>query len=202
MEKLIDFCFKGDRTYVHGTDMLNTFIREAHLPAEFHQAPLDFTIHKIARHKLILVFPDSVSSNLEPHANLYVSAGDSRLRYAYVESDQAVDCRYEYDEDSIVRAADYSVEAKEIALSNFDNYTTIEKIVALNKGLLQRLFPGAPGKWYFTRIRLSSIVWLNDNATGGKPIRLAFRKNFNFKLTASRIFIDGNEVGEINFSLV
>lgn len=200
MEKLIDFCFKGDRTYVHGTDMLNTFIREADLATDFQQASLDFTIHKIARHKLILVFPDAVSAEMEPHANLYVSAGDTRLRYTYVESDQEVDCRYEYDEDSIVRAADYNGEGKEITLSEFDKYTTIEKIVALNKGLLQKLFPGVPGKWYFTRIRLSSIDCLNEAATA--PIKVAFRKNFNFKLTASRIFIDGNEVGEINFSLV
>ena len=51
----LKFCFKGSRTYIHGTDIYNTVINL--LRKEFAgNTGIDLTFHNIANHNLNLTF--------------------------------------------------------------------------------------------------------------------------------------------------
>jgi hypothetical protein len=66
----------------------------------------------------------------------------------------------------------------------------------MNKKYLQLLFPGAPGKWVFTRIDLKK------NHMERKDLGLIFKHNMNFRLTKSNICLGGEKIGDLYFSLV
>jgi hypothetical protein len=199
MREDLRFCFKGDRNYVHGTDIFNAahkfFIdKEKEKPTN-----IEMSIHKVVRQNMTLVFKEEISASEMPVVHFMFSGSRDAVNIVLVENEEKIECNYEYDEDNIVAAAYYNEVEKAIILPKYEQYTIIEKIVALNKGLLQRIFPDVKGKWYFTKIKIASGD-VNSNDPG--EIRLYFKKNLNFKLTQSSISIGEKLVGNIYFSLV
>ena len=198
----VPFCFKGSRDYVHGTDMFNKIIELN--KACFNGAEvidIDMTVRSIARTNMNMFELQSFSndSTTPINANFSINANGNRIHVLLVENGDAIDCRYEYNEEEIEHAAVIDIEEKTITLSNFSKYTLIEKIVAINKKLLNSLFPNHGGKWYFTKIKLRE---LNLNTPDSATIKLVFKKNMDFKLTDTVIMIDNKQTGNIYFSLI
>lgn len=189
-EKL-KFCFKGNRNYVHGTDMFNNLINI--LGKDIIN--IDFMIYKKTDKNIILSDSKAKLSDNVIFKFLYLKKGQEKLVYG-LETDEKLNCRYDYDEESIVKVAKIDIPNKSIILDKKTKYSFIENVVAINKYLLNSLFIDKKGKWYFTRIQLKGI------SKEYLPLKLVFKNSFNLKLTKTEILTDNKKIGYIYFSLV
>jgi hypothetical protein len=193
----LEFCFKGDRTYVHGTDIYNKIIKNL-AQKEVDYINIDFSFHGVVKNNILI---SSIKPEDEESLKLvykYVDKEKQKRIFYGVETNEIITCRYKYPEEDIFSVCHIDKEKEQIELSLNTSYSFIENIVAMNKFLLEQLFPDAKGKWYFTRLQLSEIIDENSEY----PLRLRLKNNFNFKLTKSEIFLHDKLVGFIYFSLV
>jgi len=188
--KKLSFCFKGSRTYIQGPDIMSALLEcfEGKDVAE-----IDVKFHGVSESNLSLVAGDE-ATGAKVNISLRVD-GEEKL-FQMIESDEAIDCRYEYDEDALVRHCQLDLENKQVHLSGVTGYSFYENFVAMNKHLLQSLYPEEQGKWYFTRIEQAKQV--SDEAL----ITVKLIKNFNFRLTKSDILLEGQKLGSVYFTMV
>jgi hypothetical protein len=195
----IDFCFKGERDYVHGTDIFNKIMQVVGQRNQFEQ--VDMVIRGVACHNMDLYPEADAPADQAANVTISLNGGGARIGLVLLENHKLIHCRYAYPEHEIISAAKLDNEKQEIELHDFPGYTIIEKIVALNKGLLHGLYPDAPGKWYFTRIRISAYQ-LFGSQEDDVTLLLRLKQNLQFKLTNTMFYINDLFAGNIYFSLV
>lgn len=193
----VQFCFKGTRNYIHGTDIFDKCLA---LVSGSDGVPerVDMSIHSIIRNQLAVV-PMNVTKGKFQVNFTCVTAGEARTVYL-METDEPVNCRYSYEEDDIVKMAVIDQTAPSISVAGLPEFSFIEKAVALNKALLTAIYKNTPGKWYFTRIKLHDISFIDK--TGDIDMKVALRRNLDFKITDSIVSVEGKDIGNIYFSLV
>lgn len=189
-------CFKGGRNYLHGTDIVWSLMCSLDSLA---QVKLDIKFHGISHHQLRWIEVDEVELDEAAKVTGVLELKDKKVRFKFLESDMPVTCKNYYDESAIVASCDVNLQNRAIILTRSVNANVIEKIVAMQKSLLQSLFPDIVGKWYFTRLEVSDLGALSL-ASG--QLELKFIKNFNFRLTKSDIFFGQKHLASIYFSLV
>lgn len=194
----LHFCFKGNRTYVHGTDIFNKSLTLFKQLGYKEIKKTDIVFHDIARKNLTFL-PEDEAEKENIKVTFKFESVNGIHRFVAIENGFDVDCRYEYPEENIVRASIIDIENKTMTLEESLEFSFIEKIVAMNKGLLEKLFKDVDGKWFFTRLQLNELA---DNINMESKIILTFKSNFNFKLTKTVITVDDKEIGFIYFSLV
>jgi len=190
----LNFCFKGSRTYVHGTDIFNKLIEV--FKNEIKNEKIDLSFHGIARTNINLVEQKPENEDLLKFVLKYNSIDEDRKVLYGIENESLVECRYEYPEEDICNLSILDLESQKVTLEKDSSFTFVENTVAINKYLLENLFPNENGKWYFTRFQLNKIP---ENIY---PLRLELKANFNFKLTKTEIFVNNQSIGFIYFSLV
>jgi hypothetical protein len=198
----IHFCFKGERDYVHGTDIFNKTMQAVashDQGSQFDQ--VDMVIRGITRHHMDLYAETDAPADKAAKVTISLNAGNERIGLVLMENDESIQCNYAYAEHEIISAAKLDKGKQQIELNNFSGHTLIEKIVALNKGLLHGLYPEAPGKWYFTRIKISAYK-LFGLAGDDVKLHLSLKQNLQFKLTNTIFYINDHFAGNIYFSLV
>ena len=182
--------FKGDRTYVHGSDIYNVIdriIRETDV--ESYLSHLAF--RQFGRRDCDLVWENPASSaRLIAQGSASVATG--RKPFWVVESDRPVDGRYPFDEGSVVAPA--LRHGNRIVLEKRSTCTTIEEVIALTKRLCYELAPDIDGKWLFGQLRLRRALpdeykKLEVNQTGEVARRF----------TVNEIVFDDVHVGDIRF---
>lgn len=194
-ETNLEFCFKGTRTYVHGTDIFNKL--SSQITHEKIIKNIDLSFHGIIRTNMFLTSHKPDDKELIKFIFKYVNFEDIKTTLFGIENNREIECRYEYPEESICQLGELNLENEEIVLKANSSYSFVENSVALNKFLLENLFQGAQGKWYFSRLQLTKIPQENTY-----PLRLVLKANFNLKLTKTEIFISNESIGFIYFSLV
>lgn len=198
--KDIEFQFKGERNYIHGTDMFNIMLDASAITNEISN--IRFTVHDFVHTPLCKLYRTTIKSELNEVA-------DIRARCQFEvngvthwlgliqnknTSDSFVAGRYSYDETKIVSLCD--LKGEQIKIQEQSPFTFIETVVAMNKYMHEQLFQGVSGKWIFARIDLDS------NCTARDKLELCFRHNMNYRLTKSDVLVDGVKIGDIYFSLV
>ena len=190
MTTKLNFCFKGARQYVHGTDIVATLLKTM---ADKSLTQIDLKFNGITKTNLDLVEgqeSDQAKVNIR-----WLEQGQEK-QYQLVENGELIDCRYEYNEDLIIEKNTLDLEAQTIHLNESTGFTLCENFVAMNKHLLQRLFPEEIGKWYFTRLEQTMLI--DDDAL----ISVKLIKNFNFRLTKSDILLNDETIGSVYFTMV
>lgn len=191
----LEFCFKGSRTYVHGTDIFNKVMEL--LTNDIKNEKIDLSFHGIAKTNMDLVTEKSENEEFLKFAFKFTRINGQRDVLYGIENSENIECRYEYPEDDICKLSTLNLELQEVLLEKDSSFTFIENTVALNKYLLEKLFPDINGKWYFTRFQINEVPNINHY-----PLKLVLKANFNFKLTKTEIFIGNKSIGFIYFSLV
>jgi hypothetical protein len=197
---LLNFKLKGNRDYVHGTDIYSKIME--HLNSEnFKVSNIDISFHKIATHNLKAeLYP---SNTINPGIKNLVSIFKftNNLTKPYIinlfETNVKVTESYAYDEEKIINAAILNKTDKSILLTSAIPYKNVEKIVSLNKALLTSLLSD-PGKWYFTRLTVGRDI----NQQTPVSINLKLIKNIGSKITKTLVLFDEKEQGHIYFSKV
>ena len=189
--------FKGDRDYLHGTDVL---------PIALHALSdgrplsgirdIDIAFHALARNGLTL--RADVPAAQEAKAQLACSIDGTRHKLFLVEDGRPVTQRSPYPEDQIVAATSIDAESHIATSKGVMPFTNIERWVAMTKALHQAVFPGAVGKWLFARGKFAAYV-----DAQGEPVEHQVRveSDFGGKLTRSTLRVDGHGIGEIYFAL-
>jgi len=198
LDKGLCFGYKGGRDYVHGTDIFNKLAGLFDLDS---QTPLSISFHKIIRSPSLLLSYSSRKQDLsegegEKVAHGFFDKGGERTHFVLAEVDPG-DCPGEsrpYDEQSIADRS--TIEGQRVLISDLGEYSFIENVVALNKHLLQTLFPDKDGKWLFTRVELEGVP--SDDGS----IELELLHNLNFKLTKTQVVCGGAPAGNIYFTMV
>lgn len=191
----LEFCFKGKRTYVHGTDIYNKMI--GLLNTTMRNEKFDLSFHGIAQKNMNLVTDKPENESTLKFVCKYLDDNNVQNILYGIENDVNIECNYKYPEEDICNLSKVNLEKKEVYLLKNTSFSFVENTVAINKYLLEKLFPKANGKWYFTRFQIKNIP--TDKMY---PLKLVLKANFNFKLTKTEIYIDDKSIGFIYFSLV
>ncbi|MCH3701432.1 hypothetical protein [Campylobacter lari] len=194
MLKELKFDFKENRNYIHGADIYNTILS---IYGDNIASNFELSFHNIAYNNLILT--DTKPDDLK----------DLRFICSFTAKDSLVYCLYgidnqfskptfsrSYPEENITKNTTINHNEKSIILNNASNFTYMEEIVALNKHLMNNIFPQIQGKWYFTKLQLQNIPLEKSY-----PIKIVFKSNFNFLIIKSEIYFDNKLLGFIYFSL-
>jgi len=187
------FCFKGSRTYVHGTDIYTQ------LTEYFGSGikKIDLAFHGITVKNLSFYETKTDDMDIKVTFRCQLENG-KRIKLFGIENNTNVNCRYEYMEEEIVRHSSVDRTTERISLITQTEYNFIEHIVAMNKALLENLYPDLNGKWYFTRLQLPYPAAMENI----NSLILEFKSNFQFKLTKTAIFVNNENLGYIYFSLI
>jgi hypothetical protein len=195
----LEFRFKGDRTYVHGTDMYNAMLGEllTSYPA-ITISPLRFTVHRPATlqcHLLVGEPGETLAKPASAVTELTTHVAEGRISAWLFEVDAPVTERYPYDEDRVETVC--ICHDSSIAIHQDSGYTPIETAVAMTKLLHRRLYPPDMGKWLFTRLELQRPL------AGADTSRFAihFLEDLGRgRLTKSKIQVGSERIGQIYFS--
>jgi len=195
-----NFKFKGDRNYIHGTDMYNHTLKQLVKAHEFNTSNrVRFSIHSIASRQCQLILGEPGESFSKPNnliADLVIETPEGPIAAMVVETDQPVTERYPYDEAKIESLCE--ITDQQIEIKGNSGYTPIEVAVAMNKQLHNHLLPHKDGKWFFTRIDLDRLLKKEHS----ENLTIVFKHNFNNRLTKSELLFRGESIGNIFFSLV
>lgn len=191
----LDFCFKGERDYVHGSDIFNK-LSDILQNSGIEKRSIDFSIHGISRSNLTITTekPDDLSSI--KFALKYAAENGSKGCLYGVENDRKIECRYAYPEEIIVEKIESGENVFEAELNEDSSFTFIENLLVLNKFLVNGIISNETGKWYFTKLQLKKNV-----SSDFLPLKLVFKNNFNYKFTKTEIFANSESVGFVYFSL-
>ncbi len=201
MKYSLNFKYKGSRTYLHGTDIFNEankLLREEHSLETINY--FDMLIPKIVKNNLdIEIYKiKKIKKNTDAAVSITFKENEDSYVCFLKETNRIVEKRDEYPEHDIIKKSKLNAEDKTIQLTSDSGFSNIENIIAMNKALLQAIYPTFKGKWLFTRIQLRSY----NHSIKFRNIKLKFLNNFNFKLTKSQIICDTNEIGFVYFSSI
>lgn len=200
-KKSVSFRFKGTRTYVHGTDIYNQlmpFLLE-HL-TDGPTPSVKLTIHGRTENHGDLWITDDPKRDGKPlgiKAELVLTSGEQNIFGWLTESSETITENYSYDEEAIRSRC--LVSGNTLKITEDPGFTPIEIIVAANKKLMESVFPGEQGRWFFTRLQLHQPLRRTD------PADLAIEYEMNLPgntLTRSRLRSKGELIGTIYFSAV
>jgi len=189
--------FKGDRDYLHGTDLL---------PAALHalsgERPLsaihdiDITFHALARAGLTL--QAEAPTGQEARAQLGCTIDGRRLKLFLVEDGRPITERRAYPEDRIVALTSIDAGSRAVTSTASMPFTNIERWIAMTKALHHEVFPDAGGKWLFVRGKFDAYL---DTQGDEVEHRVGIQSDFGGKLTRASLSVGGQGVGEIFFAL-
>jgi len=187
--------FKGDRHYIHGSDLFNASEAVAELVTGANDAyvsKLVFT--RFAYHQCELVLSSSATDDVSNQmgAGEFRMPDGSCMPFCLYEGDQAPLERTSYDEDGMVSAAICAEQA--VTLQVPIKYSSIEAVIALTKVLNYRLSPPKDGKWVFGKIELTQALPIPQSY-----ISITRIKSVPGRFSVNEINIDGATVGTIQF---
>ena len=165
----LDFCFKGNRKYVHGTDIAMKLIKSCADEVK----NIDIAFHAITVNNMC--FSTEKPEGKDVKVTFRCIQDENKVVLFGIENNTSIECRYEYFEESIVDNSIVDITEKSIILNTPTEYSFIEHIVAMNKSLLESIYTDINGKWYFTRLEQKYI--LPDDAL----ITVKLIKNFSFR---------------------
>lgn len=194
----LDLCFKGDRTYLHGTDVYEAGVSRLRDLYPRIDGRCRFTFHRVAKQPLAVVVAPFGPAGTRPEgcvAEMHVSGGADEASAWFVERDGAVGCRYDYDEDAVVR--DCTLRGNEISMGEPPPVRSIEALVAMTKRLHYALQKPERGRWLFVRLDLNRLLRADD----ARGMRVTLGTAARAALTRSDVSVRGEPLGSIFFSV-
>lgn len=190
---LLELEYKGNRSYLHGSDLYMQINEWAAGQYESTAYVRHLAFRNMAQHQCMLVLePPDASDHVIAKAVVMTKDGDKKIWL--IESEQAVTGRYDYDEESLVEKATLDVGGDTITLDQRIGFSVIEEIIALTKQLNNTLDPLEKGKWLFAQLDIDRP--LKENCF---QISIKRQQHIKGKFSVNTIMIDGNTNGKIRF---
>jgi hypothetical protein len=156
-----------------------------------------FLFHRIAKRPVEAVLgPLGAAARPEGCvAEMHVTGGADEASLWFVERGGTVDCRYDYDEDAVVR--DCVLRGNEISMGEAPPVRAVEALVAMTKRLHYAASKPDRGRWLFVRLDLKRLLRADD----ARGMRVTLGTAARTALTRSDIAVRGESVGSIFFSV-
>jgi hypothetical protein len=186
--------FKGNRTYLHGTDLFNLLVEVASLAQEPSASGIRLSIyHPMTRGVEAVLIPPGVQPDFHPAALLEFQRDSKRVVWAVRETpNDLIAERRLYDEELVTAGS--VLEAASILQPVPTGYSFIERVVALNKRLLDHARPEPKPSWWFSRLELFTLPPL------APALRLERLTDLGGRLVKSSIEAGGTLAGYVFFS--
>ncbi len=201
MERVaLSFLFKGNRNYIHGTDIYNEITNAICSRRSVRDINvLRMKMRKLVRKQCHLLLGHSGEKLKVPDdspADILISTAGGDIHGYLLETGRDINSRYAFDEEAIRSRC--SLNHDSVSVSGLSTYTAIEVGVVMTKLLHRKLFPDVQGKWLFTQLEMNRLFSPEDSSR----LVIKFTHNFNYALTKSSIHSGTSELGRIYFSLV
>jgi hypothetical protein len=182
MNKLINFQFKGNRTYVQGGDIYN------HVSGLLGNDEYvnDISIRQVTSKNCYL-------KTAADKTDIVVCIVKTNERnYVLVEGTTSANGSYAFDEEYLLK--DATVNGNIVTMEVQDKFSLIENIIALTKKLNYSVNPEVNGKWLFGQLKL-------DKPFPAKPhnIKIENTRRIPNRFSENSITIDGINYGTIIF---
>jgi hypothetical protein len=187
--------FKGDRNYLHGTDILPAALKGL-IAEQTRVTDIDIVFHALA--KAGLTMTSSVPPGAEPKVKLSCNVDGKRTRFFLIEDGRPIAEHYGYPEEEIVAKTDIRLDTDTATNSAPLPFTNIERWIAMVKALHQATYSDLNGKWLFVRGKFDRY---QDTYDAIVQHQVVIKGNFDNRLTRSDLLIDGHKLGEIFFAL-
>ena len=186
----LDLGYKGERDYLHGTDIFSAI--ESHF-TDKNLGFLKKLFFKKLSIKQLKVIWHKKDIDVASICGGGILSKKSSLdcRFWLVETSEFVNKRKPYNDGEIISEGTYFDES---VSGHWNEYTCIENIVALKKGLCRYLNPKSDCPWLFAQLELGQqlpIEW--------ETIDLICRRKTINRMLCSEIVIDGIDFGKISF---
>ncbi len=195
MKKIkVNFKLKGERNYVHGTDIFNNVISKFpdHKPTRIKLFLHDFILSTVC--ELVFYDKNPESLNGSVHGVLNIDGQEKWFEFIELDSKHDIVQRVDYPEIKITNSCE--IEEQSIKLNEKSMFTFVETIVSMKKYLLNNILPCESGKWVLTRLDLDVYKDIRDN------LKIEVTHNFQNKLIRSSILYNEKKIGNMYFSWV
>lgn len=181
--------FKGERDYLHGTDIFNTLVELTGA-----RDNVSLRLHCVMRRGVEAVPIDDTETNLKGFAGLFLYGKADRLQKIGLRENPTIEVtgRVPYDESKVI--ADASIRRQVIECPGPSRFTFIERVIALNKALLLETVTTPRVRWWLTRLDLTRVP------SPAGALRLELVERLGTRLTKTSITADGEEVGFVYFT--
>ncbi len=180
--------FKGNRTYLQGPDIFSALVTFIPVTGSVY-----FQMNRLIDRQIEIVKLPSSKIQLQDLSGVFKYwDNDNAIEIGILESKEEITERYNYDEEAVISGA--TILDKEGTLPSSSEFSFIERVVALNKAMLQQSITENSVKWYFTTLELKYVP--ND----GVSIRLSLVRQLGIRLILSSIEVDGFPIGTLGFT--
>ena len=145
-----DFSYKGERNYVHGTDIYKKIMHSLNSIGYANWQYFELTIKKMCRHNLTCFLSGTQKKQADEVGNFKLLIDGKALYGSLIEdSDREIFSRYTYDEKDMANYFLIDSESKSIMYSNLQNeQALIDIIVSMSKFYLENAVDGSV-KWFY-----------------------------------------------------
>lgn len=191
MKNIIGLEFKGNRNYLHGSDIYNSIDKIA--KERFDGWVSSITFRSIAKNQLELVWEKPLDKNNVCVTGKITDKVLVKHDFWLVDTNSSIQNRYEFNEKLITDSSLVNLEKREVQLSYHTQYTPVEEIIALTKQLNYTITPVVLGKWLFSQLDITER--LNNNGN----FKILMRSLLAGKFSINEIYISDKLVGTIRF---
>jgi hypothetical protein len=197
---LANFVFKGNRNYVHGSDIYPAALRIANELYGRYPNEVMGTFHKkLKKQGIFRIRSGGKGSSCEDiYARFIFKLGERKYELVLNSSNQSIRKTRPYDEEYMLRSSEMST--KSIRMEVRSDYHYIEQIISMTKRLHHVVYSEVHEKWLFTRFHIKDRIDPDDYQESVLEIR-AERKLQNM-LSQCSIFANNSLVGHIFFTAI
>ena len=195
-----NFGFKGNRNYVHGSDIYPAALHIARELWGRYPDEVMGTFHKLLKSQGIfrLCSGEKGDSAEDVFARFIFRFGESKHELVLNAVNKPISVTRPYDEDEVLHFSEMSI--KSIRMIVRSNYSYIEQIIVMAKKLHHVIYTDVHDKWLFTKLHIKDRIAPEDYCESVLEIQ-AERKIQNI-LSQCSIFVNDLPVGHIFYSAV
>ena len=188
--------FRGQRDYVHSTDIYEEIVAGAHSRRLVPSGKIDLHIRRKISHRPIYRFTHQALAGAEASAYSRIELNGSEWLVEVIETPQLVTSSRVYDEQRIFDAS--FIEQKSISLRKDVGMRPIEVVTALSVKLHRILFPPGPQeRWLLGRLELSRPLSGRD----AEFLTIEIERRLGKKITRARAIAEERQIGALTFML-
>lgn len=150
----LEFSFKGDRSYVHGTDIYKDIVKNLNALGYNNWHYFELTIRKITNHNMTCFLTDKKQTQ-EGEVVSFILKNDTKKFFGSIieNTNKKIESRYLFNDNEINKHAVMDYEQSTITYMNpLNTFTTIDVVVSISKVYLENAVDKSV-KWYFRTVK-------------------------------------------------
>lgn len=151
----LDFSFKGNRTYVHGTDIYRQIISNIDSDDFGIWDYFEINIKKISNCNMTCLFSDKKQKRNDEVVNFVLKNDTKKIFGSIIENSQSeIKSKYSFDDENISKYCTIDINEESITYNNSQNeFETIDVLIEMSKLYLEASSDDTE-KWFFRTLKI------------------------------------------------